>query len=63
MAFMTTAQAAEFLAVKPTTIRTMIKRGDIQAVKIGSEYRIDETDITAFINRNKTSSSLVFERF
>lgn len=56
MALMTTAQAAEFLGITPRTIRTLIKNGEIPAVKIISEYRIDEEDLSAFIRKNKTPS-------
>lgn len=54
MALMTTAQVAEYLAVKPTTIRSMIRIGAIPAVKLVSEYRIDEADLLRFIEKNKT---------
>ena len=56
MALMTTAQAADYLGITPRTIRAMIKAGIIPAVRIVSEYRIDEADIAAFIRENKTTS-------
>ena len=56
MALMTTAQAADYLGITPRTIRSMIKAGVIPAVRVMSEYRIDESDISAFIRENKTTS-------
>jgi len=55
MALITTAQAADILAVKPATIRSMIRIGILPAVRIISEYRIDEEDLNRFIAENKTS--------
>ena len=55
MALITTAQAADVLAVKPATIRSMIRIGILPAVRIISEYRIDEEDLNRFIAENKTS--------
>lgn len=54
MALLTTAQAADYLAVKPATIRSMIRIGSLRAVRVASEYRIDPEDIAVFINDNKT---------
>lgn len=56
MALMTTEAAGEFLSVSVWTVRSLIKRGELRAVKIGAEYRIDEADISAFINKNKTEA-------
>jgi excisionase family DNA binding protein len=56
MALMTTAQAAEILAVTPATIRSMIRIGVLPAVRIISEYRIDEEDLHRFIEENKTAA-------
>ena len=53
MALMTTVAAGEFLSVSVWTVRSLIKRGELRAVKIGAEYRIDEADISAFIDRNR----------
>jgi len=56
MALITTAAAADMLAVKPGTIRSMIRSGALPAVRVMSEYRIDEADILAFIEANKTGA-------
>ena len=57
MALMTTAQAADFLAVKTSTVRSMIRIGSLPAVKLGSEYRIDEVDLNQFIEKNRVIHS------
>jgi excisionase family DNA binding protein len=41
----TVQEAAEHLRVHPETIRRMIKRGEISAVKVGSVYRISADDL------------------
>ncbi|MDD1723607.1 MAG: helix-turn-helix domain-containing protein [Methanospirillum sp.] len=51
---MTTDTAGAYLAVSVRTIRDMIRRGDLPAIRIGNEYRIDENDIEKYIARNKT---------
>ena len=56
MALITTAQAADYLGVTPRTIRSMIKTRMIPAVRIVSEYRIDQEDLDQFIRENKTPS-------
>jgi excisionase family DNA binding protein len=43
---MTVREAAEQLRVHPETIRRMIKRGEISAVKVGSVYRVSVDDLT-----------------
>jgi len=53
MGLLTTDAAGQYLAVSKVTIRRMIARGDLPAIKIGTEYRIDEADIQALINRLK----------
>ncbi|MDD1728637.1 MAG: helix-turn-helix domain-containing protein [Methanospirillum sp.] len=54
MPLITTADAASILAVSRGTIRTLIKSGQLRAVRISSEYRIDEADLNRFIEVNKT---------
>lgn len=53
MALMTTEAAGEYLSVSVWTVRSLIKRGELKAVKIGSEFRIDEVDMSDFVNRNR----------
>ena len=42
---LTAQEAAELLKVKKATVYEMIKRGDIPAVKIGKQLRIDQEDL------------------
>lgn len=42
---LTVEEAATQLRVHPETIRRAIRRGDISAVRIGSVYRVDATEI------------------
>ena len=57
MSFITTTDAAEILAVSPGTIRNLIRAGILPAVRIASEYRIDQNDLSAYISANKTAVS------
>ena len=43
---LTVHEAAKRLNVHPETIRRMIRRGELGAMKIGHVYRIDEADLT-----------------
>ena len=45
MNLLTIDETAELLRVHPVTIRRMVRRGDIPALKIGKVYRIDATDL------------------
>ena len=42
---LTAQEAAELLKVKKATVYEMIKRGEIPAVKIGKQLRIDRSDL------------------
>ena len=48
MNMLTTKQAAKELNVHPETIRRMIKRGDLRAIRIGRVYRIRLEDLGEF---------------
>ena len=54
MVLITTTTAAKILAVSPGMIRKLIKAGILPAVRIASEYRIDQEDLSAYIRANKT---------
>lgn len=45
MTLLTVDEAAEQLRCHPVTIRRMIRRGDLAAVKVGSVYRISADDL------------------
>lgn len=57
MSLMTTETAGGYLALSPKRIRELIKSGELPAVRIGREYRIDDEDLRDFILRNKTTLS------
>ena len=42
---LTAQEAAELLKVKKATVYEMVKRGEIPAVKIGKQVRIDRNDL------------------
>ena len=59
---LTTQQAAERLAVHPTTIRRLVKSGKIKAVLLSNSerarFRIDEKELQAFIDGDSTTKTL-----
>ncbi len=46
---LTVAEVANYLRLAERTIRDMIDRGDLAAIKIGKAYRIKRTDLEKFI--------------
>lgn len=54
MEFYTVPEIAEILKVDPRTVRTLIQKNEIIALKVGSEYRIANEDFQEFIKKNKT---------
>jgi len=45
----TVLECAERLRVDPRTIRLLIRRKKLRAVKVGREYRIPESALNAFV--------------
>jgi excisionase family DNA binding protein len=45
----TVTEVAEALRVSENTVRQMIKRGELPAVKVGKSYRIKQSDIDALL--------------
>jgi excisionase family DNA binding protein len=54
---LTVETAAAALSVHPETIRRLIKRGQLQAIKIGKSYRIAESAIIAIQQPQKKEES------
>ena len=52
----TTTEAAGILAVSPRTIRSLIKTGALPAVRIASEFRIDQDELNRFIESNRVKN-------
>ena len=42
---LTVDEAAEVIRVHPETIRRMIRRGELAALKVGNVYRVDQDDL------------------
>ena len=49
----TTDDVAEWLKVDVVTVRRMIARGEISAVRVGSEYRFTQQDLADFIKQQR----------
>jgi len=46
-------ELAEILNLDPRTVRNLIKKGEIKAIKVGSQWRIGENDFETFIEENR----------
>ncbi len=46
-------EAAKILRVNPMTIRRMIARGEIEAHRVGKQYRIPRTELEKFLGRRQ----------
>jgi excisionase family DNA binding protein len=49
---LTVHDAADYLQVRESTVRALIKDKRLRAVKIGKEWRIAQMDLMAFLNEN-----------
>jgi excisionase family DNA binding protein len=49
----TLKEASEALGISPLTLRKWIIAGQIVGTKIGKQWRITETDLQDFINKNR----------
>lgn len=45
MTLLTVEEAANRISVHPETIRRMIRRGELSALKVGPTYRVDPYDL------------------
>lgn len=52
--FLTTRQAAALLSVVEGTIRSLIARGELRAIRVGREYRIAVEDLDAYVAAHAT---------
>jgi len=53
---LTVAEVASHLAVDPATVRRWIKAGTLPAYKVGRDYRIDQAELRAVIDAQRTHS-------
>jgi excisionase family DNA binding protein len=45
-------EVADQLAVSRDTIRRLVERGELKAVKVGAQWRISTADLAAYLERN-----------
>lgn len=48
---MTLFEVADYLWVHPSTLYRMIKRGDIQSIRVGSDHRFRTDVVLQLVNR------------
>lgn len=48
---LTVVEVAERLRVSYGTVYTLLREGDLPAVKVGSQWRVESTKLDAFISR------------
>ena len=58
----TQQQAADELQVSVTTIRRLIDTGEIRAIKIGRQIRVDTASIEGYISRQHMATALPDQR-
>ncbi|PTU55370.1 DNA-binding protein [Sphaerisporangium cinnabarinum] len=51
---LTPAQVAVHLNVSTATVRNYLNSGELRGVRVGARWRVDPTDLEAWIERNKT---------
>lgn len=55
--YFTTEQVANILQVHPFTILKFIKEGKLMGIKLGRMYRIKESDVEDFLERQMTGKA------
>ena len=55
--------AAALIDCHPETLRRIIRRGELTAVKVGRDWRVRETDLDAFLVARTVSAKPVTEEF
>jgi excisionase family DNA binding protein len=53
---LTPREAAELVAVAPRTIKEWLRRGSLPGLKVGSLWRIRQSDLESFVGREKSPS-------
>ena len=54
MEMLSVKDVAKLLKVSKTTVYTLIKQGDLQAIRIGNLWRIKISDLRALLTENET---------
>lgn len=57
MSYLKPSQVATVLGVSGQTIRTLIYKGELTGVRVGNQLRIDECEVTCFIQANTKEAS------
>ena len=57
--YLTTGEVAAQLRVDPATVRRLIGAGDLVAIRVGRDYRIEPAELHRFTGARRTSSSIV----
>lgn len=52
-----TSQVCELLAIAPNTVKSLILRGDLPAIKIGCQYRFRPSDISDYVRRQSINAT------
>lgn len=52
--FVSPESFATMFELEPDQVKTMIKRGDLRAIRIGETYRIAESELSAFVQRHSS---------
>lgn len=62
---LSTKQVCDQLGVSPNTVKSLIQRGDLPAVRVGYQYRFRQADIDDYIRRqtvNTTETTTIIYR-
>lgn len=54
---LTVAQVAERLAVHPMTVTRLVARGDLGAIRVGGQLRIDPGEFDAYLDRQRVGAA------
>jgi excisionase family DNA binding protein len=56
-AFLTTDEVLDYLKVTSRTIYRLIRAGDLPAVRIGRQWRFRQSDLDAWLDRQRASTN------
>ena len=62
LVFYTTTQVANMLQVTGATVRSMIDRGDLGALRVGGQWRIRRSDLIRFATNKYPDTDQITER-
>ena len=53
--YISVEEAAEYLGIKPVTLRTWIKKTDIPTRKIGKQWKFKRSELDEWVNSGKSA--------